>query len=578
MSGDGDLMSDDSQAGGSESGQPARRARSGDSAARQNEAARRMARNPEDAAQTKPAAAPLRKRKRRGMLAAVSGVLTFLLVAAVVAGLGVVMASRGARAPGPLAADKVVVIPPRSDADEVAQILADEGVIDSRLGFTVTLFMEGLRGKLRAGEYLFRQGASLQEAIDEIVQGRAILHTLTIPEGLTSQQVVEKLRADEALAGEIREVPREGALAPETYKFQRGDTRDKLLDKMARAQKALVDEIWKRRIPDLPLRSPYEMVTLASIVEKETGRADERPRVAAVFLNRLKKHMRLQSDPTVVYGLVGGQGVLGHTLTRDDLESRTPYNTYVIDGLPPGPIANPGRAALEAVASPSRTGDLYFVADGTGGHVFAETLDAHNKNVLRWRQFDKDSIKLKPAREHHGALSPRSPYGAPPPVPPLAALAVKPRGAVALRRDPGALARLAAALPEAPPAPERVGDLALWRGRAPLIAASDDSLAETPMGGVTRAENELDGPSDDLAAPQRPIKAANVLDGPAEPVDPSALAYSPAPAPAADKMAPNGKPRIYDASAGTALDPLLQKGWDLNSPHVVDTSSPFGKN
>ena len=531
-----------------------------------------MARNPEEAEHLGEAPPPPKKRKRRSALAAFSGVLTFLLVAAVVAGVGMMMATRGARLPGPLAADKVVVIPPKSDADEVAQILADEGVIDTRLGFTVTLFMEGLRGKLKAGEYLFRQGVSLQEAIDTIVQGRAILHAVTIPEGLTSQQVVDKLRADEALVGEIREIPREGALAPETYKFQRGDTRDKLLDKMARAQKALVDEVWARRIPDLPLRSPYEMVTLASIVEKETGRADERPRVAAVFLNRLKKHMRLQSDPTVVYGLVGGQGALGHTLTRDDLESRTPYNTYVIDGLPPGPIANPGRAALEAVAEPSRTADLYFVADGTGGHVFADSLDAHNKNVQRWRQFDKDSIKLKPGRDHHGELL-RSPYGAPPPSVMLAAISAgKPRGAAALRREASALARLAPALPDSPPAPERIGDLALRRGAAPRIAATDDTFADTPMGGVTRAENELDGPSDSLGGPQRPIKAANVLDGPADPVDPTALAYTPAPAPG--KMAPNGKPRIFDASAGTALDPLLAKGWDLNSPHTVDTSSP----
>jgi len=510
---------------------------------------------------------PPRKKKRPGILAAVSGVMTFLLVVAVIAGIGVVMASRGARAPGPLTADRVVVIPPGSDADEISQILVDQGVIDSRLSFAVVLSIEGLRGKLKAGEYLFKQGGSLQEAIDEIVQGRAILHQLTIPEGLTSQQIVEKLRSDEALNGDVREIPREGALLPETYKFQRGDTRDKLLQKMARDQRALVDEIWKRRSSDLPLTSPTEMVTLASIVEKETGRADERPRVASVFLNRLRKHMRLQSDPTVVYGLVGGQGALGHTLTRDDLESRTRYNTYVIDGLPPGPIANPGRAALEAVANPSRTADLYFVADGTGGHVFAETLDAHNKNVQRWRGLDP---KVK--RDERGELLHR-PYGA------LPAIFADSRDVrPSLRRDAGALSRLAPGLPDAPPAPQRIGDLGLSRGVAPRIEDGGDALADAQMGGVTRAENLLDGPADDpaqSAAPKR-ASAAAVLDGPAEPVDASSMAYSPAPQPGA--MAPNGKPRIFDASAGTALDPLLDKSWDLNSPKTVDATSPFGKN
>ena len=164
-----------------------------------------------------------------------------------------------------------------------------------------------------------------------------------------------------------------------------------VIKKMQDAQKRAVDQIWSRRASGLPLHSPYELVTLASIVEKETGKADERPRVASVFLNRLRNRMRLQSDPTIVYGLAGGKGSLGRGITRAELEKPTPYNTYLIDGLPPGPIANPGRAALEAVANPSRTQDLYFVADGTGGHVFAETLDQHSRNVQRWRQIEKDA-------------------------------------------------------------------------------------------------------------------------------------------------------------------------------------------
>ncbi len=184
---------------------------------------------------------------------------------------------------------------------------------------------------------------------------------------------------------------------PDTYYFERGDTRLSILSRMAKAQAKAVEEIWKTRSPDLPLKSPWEMVTLASIVEKETGKTDERPRVAGVFINRLDKHMRLGSDPTIVYGLVLGKGTLGRSITKADLNQPTPYNTYIIDGLPPGPICNPGKAALEAVAKPARSKDLYFVADGTGGHAFSETLDQHNKNVARWRQIEKDvKDKLAP--------------------------------------------------------------------------------------------------------------------------------------------------------------------------------------
>ena len=184
---------------------------------------------------------------------------------------------------------------------------------------------------------------------------------------------------------------------PDTYYFERGDTRLSILSRMAKMQTKTVDEIWKGRAPDLPIKSPGEMVTLASIVEKETGKPEERPHVAGVFINRLEKHMRLGSDPTIVYGLVLGKGTLGRSITKADLNQSTPYNTYIIDGLPPGPICNPGKAALEAVANPTRSKDLYFVADGTGGHAFAETLDQHQKNVARWRQIEKDvKDKLSP--------------------------------------------------------------------------------------------------------------------------------------------------------------------------------------
>jgi UPF0755 protein len=206
---------------------------------------------------------------------------------------------------------------------------------------------------------------------------------------LTSEQIVNRLQQNDVLLGEIRQMPKEGSLLPETYKVPRGMSRNEVIRRMQEDERKLVEQVWAHRAPDLILRSPYELVTLASIVEKETGKAEERPHVAAVFLNRLQKHIRLQSDPTIVYGLVGGKGTLGRPIQHAEVERPTPYNTYVIDGLPPGPITNPGRAALEAVANPMRSADLYFVADGTGGHVFSATLEQHSKNVQHWREIVK---------------------------------------------------------------------------------------------------------------------------------------------------------------------------------------------
>ena len=337
-----------------------------------------------------PSLPPSRKRRR---LSALSGFFSFLLIAAVAAMLAVIWGEHRLREPGPLPADKVVFIQ-KGGTDDIVERLAEQGVVESPFAVRMALFSKMLKGEkesLKSGEYLFKQQASIDDVISTLVAGKQILHAITIPEGLTSQQVVQRLQESDVLVGDMRDVPKEGAILPETYKVARGTTRSDLLNKMRQDQRQAVEKIWARRAPDLPLRSPYEMVTLASIVEKETGRADERSRVAGVFINRLRKRMRLQSDPTIVYGLVGGQGTLGHAISRSELDKPTPYNTYTIDGLPPGPIDNPGRAALEAVANPSRTGDLYFVADGTGGHAFAETVDQHLKNVQRWRQIEHDA-------------------------------------------------------------------------------------------------------------------------------------------------------------------------------------------
>ena len=273
---------------------------------------------------------------------------------------------------------------------DIADILQREGVIDNnRWAFIGSVFALKARSELKPGEYLFQKNASLRDVIGTMVEGKVVQHAVTIPEGLTSEQIVARLSDNDIFSGSVREMPREGTLLPETYKFPRGTTRDQVIARMQQAQKRVLAEIWERRSPDLPIKTPEQLVTLASIVEKETGKPDERSRVAAVFVNRLRQKIKLQSDPTIIYGLVGGKGTLGRPIKRSEIQQPSPYNTYVIDGLPPGPIANPGRASLEAAANPARTRDLFFVADGTGGHAFSDTYDQHQKNVAKLRAMEK---------------------------------------------------------------------------------------------------------------------------------------------------------------------------------------------
>jgi UPF0755 protein len=253
------------------------------------------------------------------------------------------------------------------------------------------------RGDLKHGEYQFAKNASLADVVGTIVDNKEVQHSLTVPEGLTSEQIVARLLENNALSGQIKEIPREGTLLPETYKFTRGMLREQIIQRMQNAHRQLLREVWEHRMADLPVKTPEQLVILASIVEKETGKPEERSRVASVFVNRLKSKMKLQSDPTIIYGLTGGKGALGRPILKSEIEQPTPYNTYVIDGLPPGPIANPGRASLEAAANPARTKDLYFVADGTGGHVFAESYAEHQKNVARFRAGEKANAVPDPA-------------------------------------------------------------------------------------------------------------------------------------------------------------------------------------
>ena len=273
---------------------------------------------------------------------------------------------------------------------DIADILQREGVIDNnRWAFIGSVFALKARSELKPGEYSFQKNASLRDVIGTMVEGKVVQHAVTIPEGLTSEQIVARLSDNDIFSGSVREMPREGTLLPETYKFPRGTTRDQVIARMQQAQKRVLAEIWERRSPDIPIKTPEQLVTLASIVEKETGKADERSRVAAVFVNRLRQKIKLQSDPTIIYGLVGGKGTLGRPIKRSEIQQPSPYNTYVVDGLPPGPIANPGRASLEAAANPARTRDLFFVADGTGGHAFSDTYDQHQKNVAKLRAMEK---------------------------------------------------------------------------------------------------------------------------------------------------------------------------------------------
>jgi UPF0755 protein len=347
--------------------------------------------SPRQALMPEVAPPPPSRHVRHPIVVVGNAILTAIVLLILAGGAGLYLGKRKFEAAGPLDRERTVTIPRGQGIRDIAEILRREGVIDQPLLLVGAATLLRVTNELKAGEYLFERQASLRDVLDTLVEGRAILHQVTIPEGLTSEQIVQKLRESDVLTGPVTDVPKEGTLLPETYKVMRGTTREQILSRMAAAQKRLVQEIWERRAPDLPIKTPEELVALASIVEKETGKADERTRVAGVFINRLARRMRLESDPTIIYGLSLGKGPLGRPLSRADKAQVTPYNTYVIFGLPPGPIANPGRASLEAAANPSRTRELYFVADGNGGHVFAETYDQHVKNVARWRDIEREA-------------------------------------------------------------------------------------------------------------------------------------------------------------------------------------------
>ncbi|WP_316232114.1 endolytic transglycosylase MltG [Bradyrhizobium sp. SZCCHNR1051] len=397
-------------------------------------------------------------RARNPFVVVGNAIITLLILAMLGVGAAYYYGRQILEAAGPLQEDKIVNIPQRAGKRDIADVLAREGVID----VNPWIFIGGVyalkaSSDLKPGEYAFQKNASLRDVIGVIVEGKVVQHSVTVPEGLTSEQIVARLSENEIFTGSVREIPREGTLLPETYKFPRGTSRDQVVQRMQQAQKRVLAEIWERRSPDLPVKTPEQLVTLASIVEKETGKPDERSRVAAVFVNRLKQRIKLQSDPTIIYGLVGGKGTLGRPIKRSEITQPSPYNTYVIEGLPPGPISNPGRASLEATANPARTRDLYFVADGTGGHAFTETYDLHQKNVAKLRAMERQTQNdtVEPdeappavvggaADPAAGAAAPRAPAAAKKPP------ANRATGGVAPGAAPGNGARQGAAQPSPP--------------------------------------------------------------------------------------------------------------------------------
>jgi UPF0755 protein len=313
-------------------------------------------------------------RRLRGL-----AVLPFLLFALFLACMGATFL------PGPLTESKTVIVPRGAGPHEVAAALDKSGAIYSPIlfRFAVKVLAENA---LKAGEYQISAGQSLADIVQMMHEGRSISHLFTVAEGLTSAEIARLLASLPALGGDTGPMPPEGSLLPESYRYIYGDHRAGLIARMQKSMQETLNDLWAKRDPNAPLASPQEAVIMASIVEKETGKASERPRIAGVFYNRLRQHMRLQSDPTVIYGITRAKGFMDHDIGHEDLAFPSPYNTYMNDGLPPAPICNPGRAALEAALHPEANDFLYFVADGTGGHVFSRTLDEHNRNVTNWNQ------------------------------------------------------------------------------------------------------------------------------------------------------------------------------------------------
>lgn len=322
-----------------------------------------------------------------------------LTLAVVLAAAGFWFVSEEFRKAGPLTESAYIEIGRGSGLSGIAEELKESGAIENTYVFVAGTRILGAQSQLKAGEYELTPGMSPRDIMEKIRKGDVYDRRFTVREGLTSYEVVQILKGINELEGDIAAIPEEGSLLPQTYDYRRHETRAEIIARMQKDMARTIDELWAQRAADLPFSTPQEAVTLASIVEKETGVESERKRVAGVFINRLRRGIALQSDPTVIYALTSGQpeneglGPLGRRLLRKDLEMDSPYNTYKHPGLPPGPIANPGRASIEAVLNPEAHDFIYFVADGSGGHVFAATLAEHNSNVANWQKIRREKEK-----------------------------------------------------------------------------------------------------------------------------------------------------------------------------------------
>ncbi|WP_068089409.1 endolytic transglycosylase MltG [Polycladidibacter stylochi] len=343
---------------------------------------------------------PVKRKGRSPFIAILNFLLTLAVFAVIAAVVAIYIGKTSFDEPGPLKQETAFMVKSGARLRDIANELEARKIIRDAYIFEAGVRIYEQHAHLKAGEYALPAGVSMHKIMEILTSGKAIYYSITFPEGWTSKQIVQRINANKVLTGELKSTPDEGSLLPETYSFARGMTRQELVAKMQMAMKKQLALAWEGRDQNLPIKSPEELTTLASIVEKETGVAHERPMVAAVFVNRLRKKMPLQSDPTILYGLYGGDAWTKDrsAIKRSELKAKNPYNTYQIRALPPGPIGNPGRDALNAVANPANTKDLYFVADGTGGHIFAQTYKQHQRNVVKWRKIEREK-RRKQAEE-----------------------------------------------------------------------------------------------------------------------------------------------------------------------------------